>query len=238
MFYRKLKTMKTIGLIGGMSWESTREYYDILNRMASETFGGSHSCPSLIHSFDFEEIENLQHAGQWDGLKKLLVNAALNLQRSGAQVMVICTNTMHKLFEEIEKELEVPLVHIADAVAAKIKSSGMKTIGLLGTRFTMEGEFYKERLLKNHNIQTLVPGETQRAYVHETIYRELVQGELNDSSRKEFVKIIHELHKQGAEGIILGCTEIPLLINQEDTSVPLFNSTLLHAEAAFRLAVN
>jgi len=229
--------MKTIGMLGGMSWESTKEYYEILNRLAFERLGENHSCPCLIHSFDFEKIDNLQHLGKWKELTQLLSQSAIALESAGAEIMLICTNTMHKLAGDIEAKLNIPLLHIADAVGSAIKSSGIEKVGLLGTRFTMEGAFYRDRLLEKNHIQTLIPNTMQREVIHGVIYGELVKGIVTRDSRKKFVEIINDLVHKGAGGIILGCTEIPLLIRQQDTSIPLFNSTLLHANAAFQLAM-
>ena len=229
--------MKTIGLLGGMSWESTREYYELLNTMARDHFGGSHSCPCIIHSFDFAEINALQHQDKWDEMARLLIKASVSLESSGAELLMIGTNTMHLLADQIEKSIDIPLVHIADAVAEPIKKRELKKIALLGTRFTMEKPFYANRLKKKHGISSLVPDENDRKYIHRVIYEELIKGVVKDDSRNGFLKIIDRLTTQGAEGVILGCTEIPLLVKQEHCQIPVLDSTSLHAKAAFEMAI-
>ena len=227
--------MKTIGILGGMGWTSTRDYYEILNDMANKKFGGSHSCPCIIHSFDFGIIEKLQHENQWDRLSELLSVAARHLESAGAELLMIGTNTMHKLADSITDGTGIPLVHIADAVAGAIKSDGFETVGLLGTKFTMEQDFYKGKL-DQHGIHTVIPQDHERDIIHQILYTELVNGIILESSKQAFSDIIEELVQRGAEGIILGCTEIPMLVSQEDHSVPIYNSTLLHAMAAFERA--
>jgi len=229
--------MKTIGLLGGMSWESSIEYYRIINQAVKKRLGGLHSAQCLMYSFDFAEIEVLQHAGEWETLTHVMVNAVRRLEQGGADCLLICTNTMHRMADQIESATTVPLLHIADATAGAIKSKGLHTIGLLGTRFTMEGDFYKGRLEEDHGLKVLVPDDGGREIVHRIIYDELVQGEIRDKSRKAYLKIIAELQNKGAEGVILGCTEIPLLIKQEDVDLPIFDTTTIHAEAAVKWAL-
>lgn len=230
-----MNPMKTIGLIGGLSWESTSEYYSYINRFVKEKLGGLHSAKCLLHSFDFQEIVELQHNGDWEQATNLMINAAKTLELGGADMIVICTNTMHKMVPEMTNAVNIPLLHIVDAVAEKIKEQKMTTVGLLGTKFTMEQPFYKEYLGK-HGIEVIIPNEEDRKIVHDVIYQELCKGEFKKDSKDRYLQIINRLYNQGAEGMILGCTEIPLLINQEDTSVPLFDSTLLHAKAAVDFA--
>ena len=221
--------MHTIGLLGGMSWESTREYYRMLNEGARDALGGLHSAKLLMHSFDFAEIAKLQHDDKWGDLEAMLTNAAKNMEAGGAEAIVICTNLMHKLASAIEKSINIPLLHIADAVAAAMKTNGQKTAGLLGAKFTMEEPFYANRL-KQHGIKTIIPDDADRQIVHDAIYNELCQGKITNATRKQFLKIINRLKDQGAEGVILGCTEIPLLIKQQDTNVTLYDTTELHAQ--------
>jgi len=229
--------MKTIGLIGGMSWESSQEYYRIINETVEETMGGLHSAKSLMYSFDFEEIEKLQHQGDWDKLTELMIEAAKDLEKGGADFVIICTNTMHKMADEVQKNIQIPLLHIADATAEKIKEKGINKIGLLGTKFTMEEDFYKGRLIDKYEIKVIIPNEEERQIVHKVIYNELCLGKINQSSKKKFKKIIQNLISNGAEGIMLGCTEIPLLIKQEDVEVPLFDTTTIHAKYAVENAL-
>ncbi len=229
--------MKTIGLIGGMSWESSIEYYRIINEAAKEKLGGLHSAKSLMISVDFAEIEALQHAERWDEAAQILIQCAQNLERGGADFIVLCTNTMHKLAAQISGSVHIPFLHIADATAEKIRAAGMKKIGLLGTRFTMEQDFYKGRLVENFGLEALTPNEADRATVHRIIYDELVQGKILESSRTEYKRIMAALVEQGAEGIILGCTEIELLVRAQDSAVPLFPTTRIHALAAVEYAL-
>ena len=229
--------MKTIGLIGGMSWESSAEYYKIINETVKKRLGGLHSATLIMYSVDFEDIEKLQHAGEWDKATEFMVDAAQKVERGGADFVLICTNTMHKMADEVQQALNIPLLHIADATAAEIKAHNMNRVGLLGTRFTMEEDFYKKRLQENHGITTIVPEEDERTIVHDIIYDELCCGEIRGSSREKYKIIIEHLIKRGAEGIILGCTEIPLLVSQRDSPVPVFDTTRIHAEAAVTLAL-
>jgi aspartate racemase len=229
--------MKTIGLIGGMSWESSIEYYRIINETAKEKLGGLHSAKSLMVTVDFAEIEKLQHEDRWDEAAQILIKCAQDLERGGADFIVLCTNTMHKLVDQITASVNIPFLHIADATAEKIVAAGMKKIGLLGTCFTMEHDFYKGRLIQNFGLDVLVPNKTDRDIVHRVIYEELVLGEIVDTSRAGYKRIIKALVDHGAQGIILGCTEIELLVKQEDSSVPLFPTTSIHAVAAVEFAL-
>ena len=229
--------MKTIGLIGGMSWESSIEYYRIINETTKARLGGLHSAKSLMVSVDFADIEILQHQGRWMEAAKLLVDAARSLENGGADFIVLCTNTMHKVADEIQAGVKIPLLHIADATAELVKVSGIQNIGLLGTRFTMEEEFYKGRLTQNYGLKVRVPSAEDREIVHRVIYDELVLGKIKGRSKEQYVRIIEQIVKEGAEGIILGCTEIGLLIRQEDSPVPLFDTTRIHAEAAVDYAL-
>ena len=229
--------MKTIGLIGGMSWESSIEYYRIINETAKEKLGGLHSAKSLMVTVDFAEIEKLQHEGRWDEAGQILVKCAQDLKRGGADFIVLCTNTMHKLADQIIANVNLPFLHIADATAEKIVAAGIKRIGLLGTRFTMEHDFYKGRLIASFGLDVLVPNEADREIIHRVIYDELVQGKIVDASRNEYKRIMESLIEQGAEGIILGCTEIELLIKDNDSNKPLFPTTKIHAIAAVEQAL-
>ncbi|MGX5574220.1 aspartate/glutamate racemase family protein [Bacillus toyonensis] len=228
--------MKTIGLIGGMSWESTSEYYRILNEEIKSRLGGLHSAKCLINSVDFEEIERFQSNGDWDGAGEVLGNAAYSLQKGGADFIIICTNTMHKVVEKIKENINIPVLHIADTTAKEIKRKGIQTIGLLGTKYTMEQDFYKSRIEEN-NIKVIVPVEKNREKLNEIIYTELCLGKITSQSRKYYKRVIEELVQKGAQGIILGCTEIGLLIKQEDVLVPIFDTTFIHAMEAVNVAL-
>ncbi|MFJ5159861.1 aspartate/glutamate racemase family protein [Pantoea sp. NPDC088449] len=229
--------MKMIGLIGGMSWESTALYYRIINEQVKQQLGGLHSARSLMYSVDFHEIEQLQAAGEWQKAGEILADAARSLEQGGADFIVLCTNTMHKVAQQITDAVSIPLLHIADATAQRIRQAGVKKVGLLATAFTMEQEFYKGRL-NQAEIEVLVPDTAGRKVVHDIIYQELCLGIIREESRAHYRKIIAELVEQGAEAIILGCTEITLLVNAEDASVPLFDTTLIHAEDAVKLALS
>ena len=224
--------MKTIGLLGGMSWESSLEYYRILNEAVRARLGGLHSAKCLLYSVDFGEIEPLQHQGLWDEAARLMTLAAQNLERGGADVIVICTNTMHKVADEVQGSVGIPVLHIADATARVVTAKGLHTVGLLGTRFTMEESFYRGRLSEKHGLRVLLPDRAERDTVHRVIYDELCMGVLLDSSRVRFLEICQHLADAGAQGVILGCTEISLLIRQQDTTIPLFDTTRIHAEQA------
>ncbi|UNP83662.1 aspartate/glutamate racemase family protein [Bacillus mycoides] len=228
--------MKTIGLIGGMSWESTSEYYRILNEEIKSRLGGLHSAKCLINSVDFEEIERFQSNGDWDGAGEVLGNAAYSLQKGGADFIIICTNTMHKVVEKIKENINIPVLHIADTTAKEIKRKGIQTIGLLGTKYTMEQDCYKSRIEEN-NIKVIVPVEKNREKINEIIYTELCLGKITSQSREYYKRVIEELVQKGAQGIILGCTEIGLLIKQEDVVVPIFDTTFIHAIEAVNVAL-
>lgn len=230
--------MKIIGLMGGMSWESTAEYYRIINEMVQKRLGGLHSGKILLYSVDFQEIETLQQEGRWQEATEMLVDAARRIERGGADFILICTNTMHKMAPEIQKAVSIPLLHIADATASEIKKTGIRKVGLLGTRYTMEQDFYKGRLIEEHGLDVLVPPEIDRNLVHDVIYNELCLGNALPESRREFVRIIHDLAERKAEGVVLGCTEMSLLVGQEDCSLPLFDTTAIHARQAVELALS
>jgi len=224
--------MKTIGLIGGMSWESSLEYYRIINKTVKELLGGFHSAKILLYSVDFEEIERYQQHGDWAGAAGVMIDAARRLERGGADFIVICTNTMHKLAQAVQEAVNIPLLHIADATAERICEEGIQTIGLLGTNYTMEQDFYKGHLEEEFELRVLIPGDADRQVVHRVIYDELCLGQVKESSRKAYKSIMQKLVDNGAEGIILGCTEISLLVRPEDTEVPQFDTTRIHALAA------
>ena len=228
---------KTIGLIGGMSWESSVVYYQIINRKTQEMLGGSHSARSLMYSVDFGEIARLQHEGKWAELENIMIDAAKRLERGGADLIVICTNTMHMFADEMESAVSIPLVHIGDATGEEIRERGLEKVGLLGTKFTMEKDFLTKRLLNNFGIETIIPDEADRETVHSIIYNELVKGEIRDASRAAYLAVIDKLVGSGAEGIVLGCTEIPLLVRPDDTDATLFDTTRLHAEKAVAFAL-
>lgn len=229
--------MKTIGLIGGMSWESTLPYYRQINEGVRERLGGLHSARLVLYSVDFADIEHLQHEGNWDAAGQMLARAAQALQRAGADFLVLATNTMHKVAPAIEQAAELPLLHIADPTAEAIRAAGLRRVGLLGTRFTMEQEFYRQRLEQHHGIEVLIPDAQGRQTVHDIIYDELCQGRVLDDSRQRYRQVIAELIDRGAEAIILGCTEIGLLVSAEDSSVPLYDTARLHALAAVEQAL-
>jgi aspartate racemase len=228
--------MKTIGMIGGMSWESSIEYYRLVNEEVKRQLGGLHSAECLMYSVDFEQIERYQHQGDWEKATDVMIAAAQRIERGGADFVVICTNTMHKMADEVQAAINIPLLHIVDAAAQAVKSKGIGKVGLLGTRFTMEGDFYAGRL-KTHGLDVVIPDEAEREMVHRIIYHELVLGKILPSSRDEFQGIIQTLQINGAEGIVLGCTEIGLLIKQEDFLLPIFDTTLVHALAAVEIAL-
>jgi aspartate racemase len=230
--------MKTIGLLGGMSWESTETYYRIINEEVKKRLGGLHSAKICLYSVDFEEIEKHQHCGNWPATAKILSQAAKNIELGGADFIVICTNTMHKVASDIEGNINIPILHIADTTAEKILEKGIKSVGLLGTNFTMEQAFYKGRLTNKYDLDVFIPGGTDRKIVHNIIYNELCLGKISENSRAEYLRIINQLTKQGAEAVILGCTEIALLVQQEHTSVQLFDTTRIHAEKAVDKALS
>jgi aspartate racemase len=222
----------TIGLIGGMSWESSAEYYRIINQETNRRLGGVHSAQCLMVSVDFEGIKRCQHKGDWESLAEAMKKAAQRLERGGAEFIVLCTNTMHRVADAISSAVNIPLLHIADPTAERIKAAGFQRIGLLGTAFTMEQDFYKGRLQQHHGLDVIVPDEDDRRIVHEIIYKELVLGIVKPDSRQAYREIIARLIERGAQGIILGCTEIMLLVRDEDSAVPLFDTTTIHALAA------
>jgi aspartate racemase len=229
--------MKTIGLIGGMSWESTIPYYRHINEVVKARLGGLHSAKIVLYSVDFAEIERLQHRGDWGAAGAVLADAAQALERAGADFIVLCTNTMHKVAPAIEAAVSIPLLHIADPTAAEIRKAGLSRIGLLGTRFTMEQDFYRGRLAERHGIEVLVPGEDDRGVVHRVIYEELCLGRVEDASRRAYREVMGRLVERGAQGIILACTEISMLVGERDASVPLFDTTAIHAAAAAEMAL-
>ena len=224
--------MKTIGLIGGLSWESSIEYYRIINQETQKRLGGLHSAKCLLHSFDFAEIESLQEAGDWETATKRMIAAAQNLGRAGADCIVICSNTMHRMADDVAAAVERPLIHIADATAEVIRDDGLQTIGLLGTRYTMEQEFYKGRMTDRYSLNVLIPDAAGRDIVHSIIYEELVRGIIQEESRALYQSVIDKLRAAGAQAVILGCTEIGLLIKPEDCPIPSYDTTYLHALAA------
>lgn len=229
--------MKTIGLIGGMSWESTVPYYRQINEAVKQRLGGLHSARLVLYSVDFHEIERLQHAGDWDAAGAMLAAAARSVQAAGADFLVLCTNTMHKVAPQIEAAVSIPLCHIADPTADDIRSAGHATVGLLGTRFTMEQAFYRDRLEQRHGLRVLTPDAADRDAVHRIIYEELCLGVVSDASRAEYRRVMADLVARGAQAIILGCTEISLLVGSQDSAVPLFDTTAIHARAAAELAL-
>jgi aspartate racemase len=229
--------MKVIGLIGGMSWNSTLEYYRLINEEVSRRLGSLHSARLVLYSLDFEEIERAQHEGSWDKAAHILAEAGVALARAGADFLVICTNTMHKVADIIAERSELPILHIADVAGSAIAEHRLRQVGLLGTRFVMEEPFYRDRLQKRFGVKVLVPGQEEQDLVHRIIYEELCLGKIEEASREVCLKIIEGLRGQGAQGIILGCTELPLLIRPDDVFAPLFDTTRLHAEAAVKLAL-
>ncbi|MBN1272886.1 MAG: aspartate/glutamate racemase family protein [Candidatus Aminicenantes bacterium] len=230
--------MKIIGMIGGMSWESTLEYYRMINERVKKKLGGLHSAECLLYSVDFAEIEKLQHAGDWEQATEMMVDAARRVERGGAGCLIICTNTMHKMADEVQDAVAVPLLHIADAAALKIAEKGIRKVGLLGTKFTMEQDFYAGRLKEKHDINVLIPNVKGRKTVHDVIYNELCLGNIREESASAFREVIRDLEQRGAEGIVLGCTEIPLLVKQKDYDLPLFDTTAIHAHYAVDYALN
>lgn len=227
---------RTIGLIGGMSWESSVEYYRLINEEARRRLGGHHNARSIMLTVDFAEIERLQRAGDWDEAGRQLADAARTLEAAGADCVVLCTNTMHQVAETIESAITVPFPHIVDVTAAAITAAGLSKVGLLATRFTMEMDFYRDRM-RGHGVELFVPAEPDRTLVHDIIYNELTKGQVEDSSRVQYQRVIAELAEQGAQGVILGCTEITLLIRPTDSPIPVFDSTALHVKQAVDFAL-
>lgn len=228
--------MKTIGLIGGMSWESTVTYYQIVNEVVKQELGGLHSARCILYSVEFDEIEKLQSSGEWDKAGDILGEAAHSLELAGADFILICTNTMHKSFDRIQSYVKVPLLHIAQVTADALKQDHITRVGLLGTKYTMTHDFYKGKLAEN-GIEVLIPGEADVALVNRVIFEELCLGEIREESRREFLRITEELAAVGAQGVILGCTEIGLLVKQEDTAVKLYDTTVIHGETAARMSL-
>ena len=228
--------MKTIGLIGGMSWESTSLYYSALNQGVRETLGGLHSAKICLYSVDFHEIEQLQRLGKWQDTADILVKAAKALEAGGADLFLICSNTMHKVAAEVQAAVKIPLLHIADATANELLTDGITKVGLLGTAFTMQQEFYKGRLVEEFGIEVITPSAEQQQKVHEVIYQELCLGQIDKESKRYYLNVIEDLFDQGAQAIILGCTEITLLVQQADTSIPLYDTTAIHAQSAVEAA--
>jgi aspartate racemase len=233
-----VSNLKSIGLIGGMSWESSIEYYRIINERTRDRLGGMHSAKSVMVSLDFAEIEELQHQDRWDEATDMLIAAARQVQDGGAECVLICTNTMHRMAGDVQEAIDIPLLHIADATAHAIKYQGLDTVGLLGTRYTMEGDFYRGRLVEKHGLGVLLPNRAQRAVVHDVIYSELVVGTISPTSRNQYVGIIADLVQRGAQGVILGCTEIGLLVKPQDSPVPVFDTAYIHAAAAVDWALD
>jgi aspartate racemase len=234
---KEIERMKTIGLIGGLSWESSQQYYRIINESVAQRLGGVHSAACILYSVDFAEIESLQHQNRWEEAGHILSQVAKRVEQAGADLLLICSNTMHLVAPAIQEQLNIPLLHIVDPTAEAIKERGIHTVGLLGTRFTMEQPFYRGKLESDHELRVLIPAQTEREEVHEIIYQELVRGIINPESKRRYQEIIAGLIKQGAQGIILGCTEIMLLIHPNDVTVPTFDTTTLHALAAVNIAL-
>lgn len=230
--------MKTIGMLGGMSWESTLTYYRLLNEGIKQQLGGLHSAQIALVSVDFDPIEKLQHQDRWDDMATLLSDAALAVERSGADFLIICTNTMHKVAPQIEQALTIPLLHIADATALALQARQITRVGLLGTRFTMEQAFYTQRLVEKFGIEVLIPERTERDMIHRVIYEELCLGKIRDESRDQYLATIDKLGAMGAQAVILGCTEIAMLVQQTHTQIPLFDTTEIHAQAAIQQALS
>ena len=229
--------MKTIGLIGGMSWESSAVYYDLINKKVRDILGGFHSCKSIMVSVDFAEIEKLQHSDEWEKLDKIMVESAKHLEAAGADIVVLCTNTMHLCTPAILENISIPFLHIAEATGLEIVSRNIKKVALLGTKFTMEKDFYRKYISDNFGIEVIIPTNEEREDVHRIIYEELVHGIIKNESRETYKQIIGNLEKRGAEGVILGCTEIPLLISETDVNIPTFDTTTIHAEKAVEWAL-
>ncbi|MCL1112687.1 MULTISPECIES: aspartate/glutamate racemase family protein [Shewanella] len=229
--------MKTIGMIGGMSWESTLSYYQAINQGVKAALGGLHSAKVCLYSVDFAEIEALQHQGRWDVTANILADAALAVEAGGADFVLICTNTMHKVADEIQARISIPILHIADATANALLADGITKVGLLGTRFTMEQDFYKRKISDNYPIEVIVPSADDQTQIHDVIYQELCLGKINPKSREAYLTIIDKLFAQGAQAVILGCTEIALLVQQQHTQVPLYDTTQIHANSAVSLAL-
>lgn len=229
--------MKTIGLIGGLSWQSSLEYYRIINEIVRERLGGLHSARIVMHSFDLAEMAAVQEEADWETVARLIISAAQKLEAAGANVLVICTNTMHKVADEVQRDIRIPLLHVADVTAEEVKAAGLTKVGLLGTKFTMEEDFWKGRLVEHYGLDVIIPDQSERQIVNRTVYDELCVGQVKPSSKATFRKIVRNLVAAGAQGIILGCTEIYLLLDQQDVQVPMFDTTRIHAESAARFAL-
>ncbi len=229
--------MKKIGLIGGMSWESSRLYYQIINEKVRELLGGYHSCRSVMESVDFAEIERLQCKNDWKSLEKLMIQAAQNVENAGAEMVLLCTNTMHLCSEAMQQNINIPLLHIATATGESIKQASLKKVLLLGTKFTMDSDFYSKILQNDFHIKTIIPNDEDRQVIHDIIFKELVHGNIKQTSKEKYIQIIEKSVLQGVDGVILGCTEIPLLIQQEDVSIPVFDTTRIHAETAVKFGL-
>jgi len=229
--------MRTLGLIGGMTWHSTVDYYRLINAGIQARLGGSHSAELVMVSVDFGPIEDMQGRGDWEAMGRLMAGAARTLESAGAEGLIICANTMHRLADSVAGAVSIPIIHIADATAGSIKEKGLETVGLLGTRYTMELDFYRGRLERAHGLKVLIPEEPGRTSVHDIIYKELAQGIVREESRRAYIEVIRELEGRGAQGVILGCTEIPLLIKAVDSPIPVFDTTALHAAAAVEFAL-
>tara|TARA_B100001063_G_C16702058_1_gene523108 strand:- start:337 stop:1035 length:699 start_codon:yes stop_codon:yes gene_type:complete len=229
--------MKTIGLLGGMSWESTALYYKQINEEVKKQLGGLHSAKVVVYSVDFDEIEKLQHTGKWDETSKILSSAAKNIENAGADFLLICTNTMHKVAPIIQENISIPILHIANATAKKLQEEGIKKVGLLGTAFTMEQDFYKNTIQTNFDIEVIVPNKEEIKTIHKIIYEELCLGKIKEDSKVQYLNIIDSLKNRGAQGVILGCTEIGMLVSQEDTDVKLYDTTSIHALEALNEAL-
>jgi len=230
--------MKKIGLIGGMSWESTELYYRNINTEIKRILGGHHSAELVLESVDFEVVKHLQHDNDWEGAATILATCAKNLENAGAEFVLICTNTMHKVAPQVSSAISIPLLHLADATADRIVQAGYTTVGFMGTKFSMEDEFYVGRLKEQYGLNVIIPNETDRAFVHKVIYDELCLGEISDSSRAEFLAIMQRMHDSGAQCIIEGCTEIVLLVDQSHTDIPLLDTTMIHTQEAAKLATS
>lgn len=230
--------MKTIGLIGGMSWESSAVYYNLINKTVKEILGGFHSCKSIMVTVDFAEIEKLQHQGEWLALDKMMVESAKQLEAAGADIVILCTNTMHLCSPAIINNISIPFLHIAEATGMDIRKRNLKKVGLLGTKFTMEKDFYKEYLLNSIGVEVIIPSDEEREQVHNIIYQELVHGKIKNDSREIYKQIIKNLEQNGAEGVILGCTEIRSLISESDVDIPVFDTTTIHAKKAVEWALS
>ncbi len=229
--------MKTIGLIGGLSWESTLIYYRLINQLVAARLGGLHSARILLSSFDFQDIETLQQQGRWDEATACMVSAARTLERGDADLVLICSNTMHRMADDVQRAIAIPLLHIADATANEVRAHGLRRVGLLATAYTMEQDFYRGRLGRAYGLEVLIPGDADRRIVHDVIYDELCRGVVREESRRAYARIMRDLARRGAEGVVLGCTEIMLLVGQDDSPVPVFDTTTIHARAAAAMAL-